>query len=183
MTANKREYMRAYAHKESRKAYMRTYLKEWRKKNKDKIKHYNEKWEMNNPEVYRISCKKKQKKYRDTHPEYRARATKRMIKWAKSNPEKHKINIRNVGHRYRARKYNTTVGSIDYSRILIDSCGICGICEKYLDSSIEYDHIIPIARGGSHTQDNLQATHALCNHKKSSRLPEEFKQVVLEISL
>jgi 5-methylcytosine-specific restriction endonuclease McrA len=31
------------------------------------------------------------------------------------------------------------------------------------------DHIIPLARGGSHTWDNVQLAHHLCNSLKGDR--------------
>jgi 5-methylcytosine-specific restriction endonuclease McrA len=34
------------------------------------------------------------------------------------------------------------------------------------------DHVIPLARGGWHAPDNVQAAHFLCNSRKSDR-PQE----------
>ncbi|NEA63940.1 HNH endonuclease [Streptomyces sp. SID12488] len=31
------------------------------------------------------------------------------------------------------------------------------------------DHIVPLARGGSHEPANVQAAHFLCNNKKNDR--------------
>lgn len=47
----------------------------------------------------------------------------------------------------------------------------CGICGKPVDKRLGYpdhksatiDHIIPIAQGGTHTQDNVQCAHWDCN--------------------
>jgi 5-methylcytosine-specific restriction endonuclease McrA len=61
-------------------------------------------------------------------------------------------------------------GPIDYDQLMLDSNGLCGICGEMLVEPLELDHIIPIAKGGPHTQDNLQFTHALCNRRKNSRL-------------
>lgn len=32
--------------------------------------------------------------------------------------------------------------------------------------SVSLDHVTPVSKGGSHTRDNTQATHLLCNQKK-----------------
>lgn len=48
---------------------------------------------------------------------------------------------------------------------------VCGICAHGVDraarprtaGSASMDHIIPLARGGLHTEDNLQLAHYLCN--------------------
>jgi 5-methylcytosine-specific restriction endonuclease McrA len=33
----------------------------------------------------------------------------------------------------------------------------------------EVDHVRPIAKGGRHSEDNLQLTHRRCNRKKGAR--------------
>lgn len=42
------------------------------------------------------------------------------------------------------------------------------------DSAPEMDHIIPLARGGTHTDDNVQCLCRVCNLMKSDMLPSEF---------
>lgn len=167
--------MRQYAHREDRKAYMRTYLKEWRRLNRDKMQAYDDKWRSANPEAARVSDKKKQKKHYDSHPEYRQKAVDRTKRWIQTNPIQAKRLRKAVSDRYRARKYTTRIGSIDYDRIISDSNGLCSICSKVLTIPIDLDHVIPLSRGGSHTQDNLQATHASCNRRKNRRLMSELK--------
>lgn len=47
----------------------------------------------------------------------------------------------------------------------------CGICHKRVDPSIEVphplaktiDHIVPLARGGTHEPKNVQLAHFICN--------------------
>jgi 5-methylcytosine-specific restriction endonuclease McrA len=38
------------------------------------------------------------------------------------------------------------------------------------DFDIQYDHVIPVARGGSNEVDNLQILCATCNRKKGTSL-------------
>jgi hypothetical protein len=45
------------------------------------------------------------------------------------------------------------------------ACALCGSTEK-----LEYDHIIPIAMGGSNTERNVQLLCETCNRKKSDRV-------------
>lgn len=167
VTEKRRAYMRSYAHREDRKAYQREYLKNWRKQNPGKNKSYDLKWRQANPVTAQESDKRKQKKYYDTHPAYRAKVSVRSANWQKDNPKRHKQNMVGIQNRRRARKYNTTIGPVDFAQILLDSCGLCGICQKQLDEKLEYDHIIPLAKGGAHTQENIQASHATCNRRKS----------------
>ncbi len=74
----------------------------------------------------------------------------------------------------RARKLATQVEFVDYQVVLEKAQGNCGICGEHLTAPIEIDHIIPLSRGGTHTYDNLQATHATCNRQKWIFLPSEL---------
>lgn len=55
----------------------------------------------------------------------------------------------------------------------------CGICQQPVDRTLTYpdpgspslDHVIPLARGGTHTYDNVQIAHLACNHLKSDAMP------------
>lgn len=47
-------------------------------------------------------------------------------------------------------------------------CQICGISLK--DDEIEFDHVIPVAKGGSSEEHNLRVTCFACNRKKSANL-------------
>lgn len=51
------------------------------------------------------------------------------------------------------------------------ACGICGQDIDYTlkspdPGSYEVDHVIPLARGGTDTLDNKQASHRACNREK-----------------
>ena len=51
---------------------------------------------------------------------------------------------------------------------------VCGICKKPVDKKLSFphpmspslDHVIPIARGGTHEPDNVQLAHFICNSYK-----------------
>jgi 5-methylcytosine-specific restriction endonuclease McrA len=87
-----------------------------------------------------------------------------------------KVSKFNYNHRRRVatRSGEKIIPAIVYSR---DDyrCGLCGellamneVAPHPLSASV--DHIIPLARGGMHTWDNVQAAHFLCNAKKSDKL-------------
>ncbi|MCC7107614.1 MAG: HNH endonuclease [Chloroflexi bacterium] len=46
-----------------------------------------------------------------------------------------------------------------------------GTCDP---SAPEVDHIVPVAKGGAHTMDNLQCLCRTCNALKSDMLMDEF---------
>lgn len=100
----------------------------------------------------------------------RERAAKR--RWAILNAERK----RETRHRRRARLRAAVVGEIDLSLLDAETCGLCG---DAIDPDLVYpdpmsrslDHVVPLASGGSHAQDNLQWAHWICNVRKGSRLP------------
>lgn len=176
------EYLRAYRktrYKKKREQLL-AYQREWQRNHRDKMKAYDTRWREANPEAAKESDQKKHKKWYDSNyhcrPELKIQAVSRAKAWIKANPERAKQNRDNVGHRRRARIHNTQIGPVDYDKIILESNGLCGICSQQLDSKLEFDHIIPIVRGGGHAQENLQLTHATCNRRKNRRLQEEMDQ-------
>ena len=60
---------------------------------------------------------------------------------------------------------------------------VCQICRKKVDRALRYpdplcasiDHVIPWALGGSHTRDNLQCSHLICNLRKATKTMKEVR--------
>lgn len=53
--------------------------------------------------------------------------------------------------------------------------GVCHICTRWVSVHEEsLDHVIPLARGGTHTADNLKLAHKVCNSRKGDRLMGEI---------
>lgn len=54
---------------------------------------------------------------------------------------------------------------------------ICGLCHEPIPQdaprrhplSASLDHVVPLAKGGSHTHENVQAAHLICNGRKGDR--------------
>lgn len=100
------------------------------------------------------------------------------------DPEKYKERVkkyRNHGNRHisRAKKYGCDYEyGITLAKVIAKDNNICQICGKPCDrTSKEWgsagllypsiDHIVPLSRGGSHTWDNVQLAHLICNSYKS----------------
>ena len=59
------------------------------------------------------------------------------------------------------------------------SAGKCYYCgKKVVFKNITMDHLVPIARGGRSTKDNLVPACKDCNTKKKSMLPLEWQEFV-----
>lgn len=50
---------------------------------------------------------------------------------------------------------------------------VCYICKRegLADEEIHLDHVIPLARGGEHTENNLRVACATCNQVKGASMP------------
>lgn len=107
-----------------------------------------------------------QAEYRRLHPDKRALFNKR---WAAAHPESRAESSR----RRRANELSTrVVARLSYKAILLAHGRICHICSEpiLLTDKIHFDHIIPLAKGGTHTQDNVAPSHSRCNLRKGVRL-------------
>lgn len=58
----------------------------------------------------------------------------------------------------------------------------CCICKNPIDRRLRgnhwwratLEHIIPLSKGGTHTYDNVGASHWICNMQKGNELPERL---------
>jgi len=57
------------------------------------------------------------------------------------------------------------------------SSGICHYCRlSFKPQDLTMDHVIPLARGGASTRENLVPCCKDCNNKKKNLLPAEWKE-------
>jgi len=103
--------------------------------------------------------------------------------WRKANLSRERLADAERKQRRRARKRGATVGTID-SAVLWAACGgACGLCGVSIDvvlawpdpGSKSIDHILPLSKGGSHNQENVQWAHLVCNERKGNRLAHGIK--------
>ena len=61
--------------------------------------------------------------------------------------------------------------------------GLCQICyEPVALEDMTLDHIIPRARGGNGSKNNLQVTHAECNQRKDAEAPTLPAEDILKLN-
>ncbi len=90
------------------------------------------------------------------------------------------------GHRERARKYGCEYDpSVTLPRLIKRKglrCAICGMmCNPYDETWTQFsgpyrpsiDHIVPMAKGGGHTWENVQVAHIICNSYKGDKKGEQ----------
>ncbi len=106
-------------------------------------------------------------------PEFLKIARQRKRAW----DDKHPLAVRAyVLKRYARKKRASTIEKVDFASILERDGLFCYICEQAIlpDQAIDFDHVIPLSRGGVHTESNLKPTHHLCNRRKFNKLLEEL---------
>lgn len=70
----------------------------------------------------------------------------------------------------RATKRGVAHAPYDRDGIYIRDEGICHLCWEPVGEEFHIDHVIPLARGGADTPDNVAVAHPHCNHKKGARV-------------
>lgn len=162
--AKRREWERKYrANSEKRAKWLAdraselaAYSKAWREKNKGRARDLD------------------QKKYEriKADPILWELESERKLKWARDNPEKHKARIA----RRRARMANVegTHSADDLCMIIEKQSGKCFYCNGALNPC-EFDHFIPISRGGTNWPDNIVAACKPCNASKNNKMPWEWQ--------
>lgn len=112
------------------------------------------------------------RKWRKVNPEKSREIVKR---WNRAHPEKKRAIARKAAAVRRARQL-IQAEVVDYEVILAEYGMACHICRGGIESraDLHMDHVIPLARGGTHTYDNIRPSHAVCNMSKGDRLMSEL---------
>lgn len=167
-TEQNRKYYAKNKEKESKR------VREWQEKNRDRYNQTVKRW---------AAKHKKEKSHYDTHyyQKNKERIIKRINAYQESNPVDPKRQAEN-SQRRRARVRNNGVYKISnkfLQKIYSSPCAGCGTLKD-----ISADHIIPIARGGRHSEGNLQSLCRSCNSSKGSKTMMEWKMFnkILEVS-
>lgn len=131
---------------------------EWKRANAERVREYKRAYYAAHPEEYAAKVA-----WREANRDKQRAANK---KWRNSNRESLKID------RWRRRaKGEITVADL---RAMRDTCdGICAYCLQRCDA-LSIDHVVPLARGGTHSIDNLVHACLACNSRKWARTPLEY---------
>lgn len=101
-------------------------------------------------------------------------------KWAKDHPEVASGNK----HRRRARLHGVETESISPREVFVRDGWICQLCHQPTPQRLigtrspqrpTLDHIVPIAKGGAHTYQNVQCACSQCNCRKSAHVKGQFR--------
>lgn len=129
---------------------------------RERIRESMRKWRAEHPE----QALERERKWRAEHPET---VRKAIAKWVAANPEKEWARQQ----RRRARKLGLEEHFTpeEWAVVLERYGGACLACgRKPPEVVITVDHVIPLARGGTDTVENLQPLCVSCNSRKWAKV-------------
>ena len=68
------------------------------------------------------------------------------------------------------------VTPLDYQRLFNRYDGECAYCHVQLGDSFDWDHVVPVSRGGRHSVGNLVPACQTCNRSKGAKLLVEWRR-------
>lgn len=148
-------------------------IREWKNKNIDKVRAANKEYKKRNPDIVAASKKRAYerdplkhiewaRKYRQLNPDAgRTWKQNNVLKVRESTEKRRKTIIENGAFEIRLKFLQKLYSS---------PCVFCGSKER-----IEMDHVIPVSRGGKHSEGNLQPLCRSCNASKRNKLVIEYK--------
>ena len=150
---------RASWYEKNREANL-AYQAEWREQNREKKAASDRRWRSAN-----LGRKA------DSDAAWRRANTERLTTYFREYRQANKDKGRDWKRNRRARRANAYVAIVRFDEILQRDLGVCGICGKpIMDDTIELDHIIPLAAGGTHEPGNAQIAHRTCNRRKAAKV-------------
>lgn len=176
---------------------LKAYGVQYRKNSSQKVRDGRAFWRKENPDKVALS---KAKAYRKNEKKIKAKASLSYIEnpekfkvraaaWRLANPDKVKAKDaeyyaahpeagRIKGQNRRARKRN--VGGALSKGLAVKlfklQRGKCPCCGLPLGSDFHLDHKMPLALGGSNTDENIQLLRKRCNSQKHAAHPVDFMQ-------
>jgi Restriction endonuclease len=191
MLAQAAEYRRAHPEvqrKASAKWHAKNpnYTRDWQRANPEKRRAISKRWHERHPDkVAKRSAAFKARRptyfadYYQAHKERHAENGRRSYEahieerrerhrqWHRDNPMKTAA----MWRRRRYRLHAVSCGPIDLQAIWERDKGICHLCKEPVDrKDLNFDHIIPVSKGGKHSQENLAVSHERCNKRKGRKI-------------
>lgn len=143
----------------------------WYETNAERLRAASRAWNAAHPEL-------KRKHSMAWYEANRERALEMAKEWRAANPDLVRETSRASTQRRRARKASRPVEDFTLAEIWEREQGICWLCDTPIDPDVRWphpesktlEHVIPLARGGSHTRANVALAHLICNLRKGTRI-------------
>jgi HNH endonuclease len=115
--------------------------------------------------------------WRAVNPE---RYRENLNRWRKANPERYHEQIRRAQNNRRAWKLEAPgegISGRSWHRLLIRHDGRCAYCKQPPPDGerLTMEHVVPLSRGGSHSEGNILPACGTCNTTKNDKLLIEWR--------
>lgn len=164
-----------------------------RKQNPEKFREYDKEKRRNLTQEQTLRKAQYHKEWETNNPEKLAayRPKELVSMYSKSYYEKHKETIKHKTRAYKKlnldkcrewrhnRENKMLGGSVSIGiieKLYLLQKGKCACCGLNLGKNYHLDHINPISKGGTNTDDNVQLLKDICNMSKSAKDPIEYMQ-------
>jgi 5-methylcytosine-specific restriction endonuclease McrA len=160
------------------------YKQQWAEANSEKVARQKKAYELANPE--RV-VKAKRDCYMANRERYlRECAARKVINRDEINARnrelfaaRHEPMIGRIKRRVeREKNASGTFTKENEAELLVAQCGKCAGCHSLLMGKYHVDHIVPLVHGGSHWPENRQILCVTCNHRKGTRMPDEWARII-----
>lgn len=94
--------------------------------------------------------------------------------WREKNRERYSEIKRRAKHKRRSATGDLSIGIISKLKQL--QRNKCACCSEPLNDDYQLDHILPLALGGTNTDDNVQLLKTQCNRAKHAKHPIDYMQ-------
>lgn len=150
----------------------------WRRKNAKRLVDPNdkrtskEKRRDRNAASYPFEKEKKNTASREWYKNNKDRHLALARAWRQANPDAYRIHRQNRKANKSKSKLSRGLGA----KLFNLQRGKCACCGLPLGDNYHLDHIMPLALGGTNTDDNIQLLRQRCNNQKHTKHPIDFMQ-------
>jgi 5-methylcytosine-specific restriction endonuclease McrA len=140
--------------------------REWYAKNAETVQAKKLAWRRTHREQANSSTRKSRRKKPTGH------WNGQQYAWRKANPDRWAVIVNSAVQRRRLRLLGqeSTLTTDGWKAILEVFGHACAYCLR-TGVKLEQEHVIPVSKGGGHTEDNVVPACLKCNRRKSARGP------------
>ncbi len=150
----------------------------WRADNRGRWAEYSRKWHANNREYGRRWCADNPERVAEKSHKWYTNNRERVAKYNRQWDKNNRAQRAEIVRRRRARKVNATIEPVDEAAIYELYSRICLYCGATEDLTL--DHVVALASGGAHCEDNLVVACRKCNSSKRIKPLEDWLHTQLQ---
>lgn len=167
----------AQRNSEKRRQHARKFRDDHREEERERHRRFNREHPEQRSASRRRSYQRHAVARRAARRAYYVSTTDRARTYNREYKQAHPLVVREHRSRQRSRRHGGQTDFVIYEAILRRDGYVCHICKgAVLPEQLHFDHIIPLSKGGSHTEDNIAVAHSACNNRKNAKVAAETRK-------